>query len=104
MWRRTALAAFTAAFLLASLTYAIPDGDHHSMNHDMNMDGMDSSMQMGHGEDAQATAAVNPAEAWPMSYFSYGEHSGTIIAHVALMILAWCFVLPIGKCIPFFFF
>lgn len=103
MWRTTAPAAFTAALFLASLTYAIPDGDHHSMNHDMNMDGMDSSsVQMGHGEDAHPTAAVNPAEAWPMSYFSHGEHSGTIIAHVALMILAWCFVLPMGECIPLF--
>lgn len=109
MWRRTAPAAFTAAFLfLASLTHAIPDGDYHAMNHDMNMDSS-SSMHMGHGHgetaQATATAAVHPAEAWPMSYFSHGEHSGTIIAHIALMILAWCFVLPTGDYIsPFYIF
>ncbi|OJJ84567.1 Ytp1 family protein [Aspergillus glaucus CBS 516.65] len=32
----------------------------------------------------------------PMSYFAYGNHTGTIVAHVALMILGWCFVLPAG--------
>lgn len=31
-----------------------------------------------------------------MSYFAYGKHPGTIVAHVALMILGWCFVLPAG--------
>ncbi|KAJ5889515.1 integral membrane protein [Penicillium tannophilum] len=29
-----------------------------------------------------------------MSYFTYGKHSDTIMAHMALMMLGWCFVLP----------
>lgn len=99
MWRRTARAVFIAVFLVASLANAIPDGDHPPINHDMNMEGMD--MGGGHGghggEDAQPTPYVNPAESWPTSYFSNGEHSGPIIAHIALMVLAWCFVLPIGE-------
>lgn len=33
----------------------------------------------------------------PTSYFSYGQHSSTILAHIALMSIGWCFVLPAGK-------
>ena len=40
-------------------------------------------------------------EDWPMSYFSYGQHSGTIVAHIALMIIAWFFVLPPGMYTPY---
>ncbi|KAJ6003077.1 hypothetical protein N7451_005624 [Penicillium sp. IBT 35674x] len=29
-----------------------------------------------------------------MSYFTYGKHSDTIMAHMALMMLGWCLVLP----------
>ncbi|KAJ5813650.1 uncharacterized protein N7503_000400 [Penicillium pulvis] len=29
-----------------------------------------------------------------MSYFTYGKHSDTIIAHIALMMLGWCLILP----------
>jgi hypothetical protein len=32
-----------------------------------------------------------------MSYFAYGKHSGTIMAHIALMMLGWCIVLPAGE-------
>ena len=67
----------------------------------MNMEGMDMGGHGDHGGDgAQPTPYVNPAESWPMSYFSHGEHSGSMIAHIALMILAWCFILPTGEIIP----
>ncbi|KAJ5768893.1 hypothetical protein N7520_003452 [Penicillium odoratum] len=29
-----------------------------------------------------------------MSYFAYDKHSDTIMAHITLMMLGWCFVLP----------
>ena len=32
----------------------------------------------------------------PQSYFTYGNHSGLILAHIAFMTLGWFFVLPIG--------
>lgn len=101
MWRPTARAAFTAAFLLASLANALPHGDEHS-EVDMNMD---MGMGMGGGSgDAKPEPSAEPAADSPMSYFAYGQHSGTIIAHVAFMILAWCFVLPAGEttipCLP----
>ena len=32
----------------------------------------------------------------PQSYFTYGSHSGLVLAHIAFMTLGWFFVLPIG--------
>lgn len=44
-----------------------------------------------------ALASQTPQSESATSYFAYGEHSGTILAHIGLMILAWCFVLPAGN-------
>lgn len=85
-------AAFAAAFLLASLATALPHGDDEAMNMDMDMEmSMASTAPM-----ATATAAKTHSDA-AMSYFAYSKHSGTIIAHIALMVLGWCLVLPAGK-------
>ena len=96
MWRRTARAAFTAAFLLATVANALPHGDDHSMDANMGMD-MDMNIDMGHGAAATPEPSAEPEDNSPMSYFAYGQYPGTIIAHIALMILAWCFVLPAGE-------
>lgn len=67
------------------------------MDMDMGMGG-DMNMDMGTATShAQPSASSPVVENSPMSYFAYGKHSGTIMAHIALMVLAWCFVLPIGK-------
>lgn len=83
-------AAFVAVFL-AALTTA--HGDDESM--DM---GMDMSIDM-HSSTAAPTptASAHANSEGPMSYFAYGKHSSTILAHIALMSLGWCFVLPAGK-------
>ena len=47
-----------------------------------------------------ASAAAGDADPGPMSYFAYGNHTGTIVAHVVLMIVAWFFVLPVGTYPP----
>jgi hypothetical protein len=39
-----------------------------------------------------------PQDNGPMSYFAYGKHSSSIIAHIALMVAGWCFILPVGTC------
>lgn len=52
-----------------------------------------------HGHTApspSASAAAGNADPGPMSYFAYGKHSGAIVAHIVLMVLAWFFVLPVG--------
>lgn len=60
---------------------------------------MDMNMEMHSTPSATAptaSASQNAQDNIPTSYFAYGEHSTTILAHIALMILAWCFVLPAG--------
>lgn len=44
---------------------------------------------------ANAIATPNASE----SYFSYPHFGGLMLAHIALMTIAWFFVLPIGKSI-----
>ncbi|RDW94055.1 Ytp1 family protein [Aspergillus mulundensis] len=75
--------ATLAALLLASIASALAHGDDHE---DMNMD-----MDMGASHE-QAQPETNDDS--PMSYFAYGQYTGWIVAHIALMVLAWCFVLP----------
>lgn len=71
-----------AAFLLLSLAAARPDGSHESMGGGMDMSSKDTMSK--------------PEDDWELSYFAYGEHSGSIMAHIVLEVLAWCFVLPVG--------
>lgn len=82
MWQKTYRAAFTAAWLLACVANALP--------HD------DGSMEMSMDAAPQPEAPAETGDHSPLSYFAYGKHSGTIVAHIVLMVLAWCFVLPTG--------
>lgn len=85
-------AAFVAVFLAALVA---AHGHDESMDTDMDM-GMNMDM---HSSTAAPTpsAAAHANSEGPMSYFAHGKHSGTILAHIVLMILGWCFVLPAGK-------
>ncbi|KAL4944862.1 hypothetical protein BDV06DRAFT_186291 [Aspergillus oleicola] len=90
MLQRISRAAF-AALVLASIASALAHGDDH---HDM-----DKNMDMVHMDMAAPSATPTPAPSpvtdnSPMSYFAYGKHTGWIVAHIALMVVAWCFVLP----------
>lgn len=86
---RVALAA-TFTLFLASLATALPHGDDESM--DMEMD-----MNAGTATPQPTTTVMQNHTNGPMSYFAYSKHSSTIIAHIILMVLGWCFVLPVGK-------
>lgn len=77
-----------AAVYLACLATAVPHGDDEHMDMDMHMSS---------GADATPSPAAHPNSEGPMSYFAYGKHSGTIMAHIALMMLGWCIVLPAGE-------
>ena len=93
MWHNIPRAALAASVFLLSVANAIPHGDDDSMDMEMTME-----MDMGSGNLTASNAAVKAElDNWPMSYFAYGKHSGTIIAHIVLMVVAWCFVLPSGK-------
>ncbi len=41
--------------------------------------------------------AINNTTEYPSTYFALTEHVGTIYAHITFMVLAWVFILPIGK-------
>lgn len=74
--------------------------------------GDDDNMDMGgmHNAPAVPTAAASAAgptgtnsligpDGEPISYFALGTHSGALITHVVLMVVAWFFVLPVGMLI-----
>ncbi|KAJ5138329.1 uncharacterized protein N7515_003177 [Penicillium bovifimosum] len=86
--------ALTATFTLAlaSLATALPHGDDDSMD----MGHMDMDMNAGHNASQPTATAGSVAADGPMSYFAYSKHSSALIAHVALMVLGWCFVLPVA--------
>ena len=88
--------ATRAAFAAISLPFlVIAHGDDKTMDMDMGM-----SMDMHAATNTSSSTlriSSNISHEGPTSYFIYGKHSGTIIAHIALMILGWCFVLPAGK-------
>lgn len=88
MLQRISRAAL-AVLLLASIASALAHGDDHEMDMNMDMDHMD--MGASH-ENAQPENGDDS----PMSYFAYGQYTGWIVAHIALMVVAWCFVLPTG--------
>ena len=92
--RLLATRAAYAAVFLACLATAIPHGDDEHSDMDMGM-----SMDMSSDAVATSSPTTPPNSESPMSYFAYGKHSGTIMAHIALMMLGWCIVLPAGKSI-----
>ncbi|KAJ5349309.1 hypothetical protein N7541_007036 [Penicillium brevicompactum] len=81
--RPLASAAFAAFVLFATA--------HESTGMDMDMD---MSMDMAHSAPTP-TASPGTSDG-PMSYFAYGKHSSSVIAHIALMVVAWCFILPVA--------
>ncbi|KAJ6050099.1 hypothetical protein N7444_006815 [Penicillium canescens] len=87
--RHIATRVALAAIVFASLATALPHGDDESMDMGMDMGASTAVPQ-------PTTTAAHATPDGPMSYFAYGKHSSSIIAHIALMVLGWCFVLPVG--------
>ncbi|KAL4977457.1 hypothetical protein BDW66DRAFT_132370 [Aspergillus desertorum] len=86
MLQRISRAAL-AALLLASIASALAHGDDHEMDMNMDMDHMDMGASHEHGQPETSDDS-------PISYFAYGQYTGWVVAHIALMVAAWCFVLP----------
>ncbi|KOS39918.1 hypothetical protein ACN38_g9234 [Penicillium nordicum] len=78
----------TVTLFLASLATALPHGDE-PMDMRMDMNAVTDTPQ-------PETTMMQNNTAGPMSYFAYSKHSSPIIAHIALMVLGWCFVLPVA--------
>lgn len=81
-----------AAALLALAPVVLAHGDDENMD----MGGMGMDMSSSHSEAPTATptmtADINPE----LSYFSYPDYKVWIWSHVAVMVVAWCFIAPIG--------
>lgn len=96
-----ALSVGALLFLLPLAAHSIPHGDEHAST------GTGTDMH-GHGDmgghtapsPSTSAAGGGDDDAGPMSYFAYGKHSGTILAHIVLMVLAWFFILPVGTYFP----
>lgn len=76
-----AAATVTWALLLPAV---LAHGDDDAMN-------MDGGMPTGADEPPQPDPELLP------SYVHHPDHRGTLLMHIALMTLAWVFVLPIGR-------
>ncbi|KAI1966641.1 hypothetical protein LOZ58_000129 [Ophidiomyces ophidiicola] len=89
MLRLSALFTLGVGILLLSKANAEPHGNE---NDSMKIHGATDPLHK-----PSTTGITVPAHApGSLSYFVYGEHSGTIIAHIVVMVLAWVFILPIG--------
>jgi hypothetical protein len=55
----------------------------------------DMDMDAAHGDNS--TVMIQESD-YPPTYFGLADHRGLVYGHVSLMILAWVFVLPVGKC------
>jgi hypothetical protein len=73
-----------APALLAALLYP-----HHAAAH--GSESKHDNHTMHHGSPAE-----DPAD-YPPTYFAHPDHVAVIYSHIALMVIAWVFVLPIGK-------
>ncbi|OJD15821.1 hypothetical protein AJ78_03964 [Emergomyces pasteurianus Ep9510] len=94
-----------ALWLLLCLAIAVlAHGDDDVGHGDMSM-GAGMSMSHGGGKDSSndlnnnnnsTSSSPAPDSSGSLSYFAYQKHAGSIIAHIALMVIAWFFILPIG--------
>lgn len=62
--------------------------------------GGDEAMSMEMGSDMTIGVTAPPPELdLSPSYIAHPEHGSILLAHIGLMLLAWVFVLPLGKCV-----
>lgn len=87
--RSTTFSALAGAVLLGLVSVAVA----HGHDEDMNMDMADSSIARPTILSATSTTTSVPV---PDAYWNYGEHRSLLTAHIALMTIAWVFILPIG--------
>ena len=81
-----------ATLLLQSATLAA------AHRHDLHSE---TGMDMGSTSNLSTAGSVDANDPWLLpSYSGLEAHSGLLLAHIAFMVVAWIFLLPIGKCWP----
>lgn len=98
MVHTSSLRFISATLLLATNSVVLAHG------HD---DHFGKTENMAPAPNSLPAATMNSSSASPQSYFAYPTLGGLMLGHIVLMIIAWFFVLPIGKHIsqrqyPFF--
>ena len=58
---------------------------------------MDMGMDMDGGMDMSADQPPPTDDEYPPSYFSHSEHRAVLFTHIALMVLGWVVILPLGE-------
>ena len=92
---QTRLQLFPTALLLAAVTLlASAHSDHGNGSEKQHLGGSEISYLSSALDTENSTISSGYKE----SYFSYPDHGGLMMAHIVAMIVAWCFILPIGKC------
>lgn len=94
---RRAIAPAIRLLALVAVIAALPCVLAHGDDHEGGMD-MDMGMSMAGSEaNADAPPEIGPEPEGMSTYFAFPEHKTVIYAHIALMMLGWVFVLPLGK-------
>ena len=82
--------AITPLFLVSAVTAHGGDGAHST-------DVATSWSEMAHTTFSATARPTNVDLFDQPSYSGLSQHSGMLLAHVVLMVLAWMFVLPLGQ-------
>ncbi len=80
----SALAVLASVAVLGLVPAALAHGDE------------DMKMDMAMGANSTADQPL-PEDQYPLTYFALGEHTAAIYGHIGLMVIAWVFMLPVGK-------
>jgi hypothetical protein len=97
---RTSLALRTlaGALLLGLLPLAVAHGhDGDAMDMDAMAGTSDSSVARPTILSTSSDIANLSTPVYPPNYFAHSEYGGLMLAHIALMSIAWAFVLPVGE-------
>lgn len=93
MTRDRSISILRAALLLGLLPLVIAGPHGTSVDSKMDMGDMGADgMNMGH-----SAQNISQVDAGPMNYFRFGEYSGWIYAHIAIMVVTWTAILPLGE-------
>ena len=76
----------TPALIFMAWTFVSPAKSHQGTEE------MDVETSMGQG-----AGQTEPDSQYPPTYFALEEHSALIYGHIALMVIGWGIMLPVGK-------
>lgn len=94
MLPKVSISTTSAAVTLSAFLLVLPahgHDDHGAVSY------VGSSAVAQIGSNATTNAMASGYLEPPLTYFSYPDHEGLLMAHIVFMTLAWVIVLPIGE-------